>query len=87
MPTPVKAHKYRDLIKKLVAHDPRFQFFKPTGGGSHHQIYHPDVGGKAASYPVPFHGEHREVKRGHLAELPANFFDYLCNGSLSSSGS
>jgi hypothetical protein len=77
----VKAIKFRDLIRRLVAYDPAFQLFKPRGGGSHYQIYHPDIQGRAESYPIPFRSMNAEVKKGHLAairrrfRLPAEIFD------------
>lgn len=77
----MKPCKFRDLVKKLKAHDKRFTIYAPPGGGSHYEIYHPDIGGKAASFPVPYHGANRDVKVGYLNrivdrfQLPKKFFD------------
>lgn len=76
-----KAHKYRDVLLKLRAHDARFQLFERRGKGSHRVLFHPDISGQTVSYPLPFHGANKEVGKGMLKaiirrfELPTTFFD------------
>ncbi len=76
MPRPKKAI---EVIQILRAHDPRFEIYSNRGKGSHRMIYHPDVNGRAASIPMPFH-KGKDVKPGILRSiirrfnLPADLF-------------
>ena len=36
-------------------------------------IYHPDINGKPASYPVKCHGENTEIRKGTLADIKRRF--------------
>lgn len=77
---PGKTYKYREVLKKLKAHDKRFQEHKRRGKGSHRMLYHPDVQGAPASYPMVCHSEGDDVKPAYLAaivrrfSLPPDFF-------------
>lgn len=76
MPKPKRAD---DVFKILRDHDPRFEIFSKRGKGSHRLVYHPDIGGKPQSYPVPYHKGH-DVSIGILKglirrfQLPAEIF-------------
>ncbi len=75
-----KVYTYRELIKKLEAHDDRFEVNVRRGKGSERVIYHPDINGRAESYPIKCHGEGTEIRKGHLSaivrrfNLPSKFF-------------
>lgn len=75
-----KAYSYRELIKKLRAHDSKFSVYKNRGKGSERMIFHPDIYGRPESYPIKCHNEGAEVRQGHLVairrrfKLPADFF-------------
>ena len=78
MPRP---KKYRKVVAALKAHDERFEEWVNRGKGSERIIYHPDVGGRSASYPLKCHGAGTEIGVGTLAAiirrfgLPRGFFD------------
>ena len=44
-----KTYSYRELIKKLRKHDPRFEEHVNRGKGSERMLYHPDVDGRPES--------------------------------------
>jgi predicted RNA binding protein YcfA (HicA-like mRNA interferase family) len=71
---------FREVVKALRKHDPRFEFFQDRGKGSERMIYHPDVEGRAASIPVKCHGEGTELRKGVLAAIRRRF--KLPNGVL-----
>jgi predicted RNA binding protein YcfA (HicA-like mRNA interferase family) len=64
---------FREVVKRLRNHDPRFEFYVNRGKGSERMIYHPDVNGRAASHPVKCHGENTELRRGVLSSLIRRF--------------
>jgi predicted RNA binding protein YcfA (HicA-like mRNA interferase family) len=68
-----KPLSYRDVVKILKAHDPRFEFFVNRGKGSERMIYHPDVNGRPASHPVKHHGDGTELRQGVLSSLIRRF--------------
>ncbi len=68
-----KVIPYRDVIRILKKHDPRFEEYFASGGGSHRQVYHPDVNGSAKSYPLPYHGEKTDTYRPYLKQLIERF--------------
>jgi len=68
-----KTYTFRELVKALRAHDPRFEAFVKRGKGSERMLYHPDVNGRAASYPVKCHGENTEIRKGHIAAIRRRF--------------
>ena len=76
MPKPKKCDV---VFRKLRDYDRRFVIYVNRGKGSHRMIFHPDVGGQRARYPVPFHG--KELAGCYLKgiirrfQLPNNFFD------------
>ena len=76
-----KSLSRKELIRKLMKHDSRFVVYTKRGRGSEKLIYHPNVNGRAESYPLPGHGEGAEIRKGHLPairrrfDLPADFFD------------
>jgi hypothetical protein len=61
MPGP---YKYREVQKRLMAHDSRFQFWSGRGKGSERIIYHPDIKGRPESIPVKHHGNNTELRKG-----------------------
>lgn len=77
----MRPRKYRDLIRILKKHDARFVVHTRRGKGSHRMIYHPNIGGRAESFPVKYHGDDTELGPGYLRDiirrfsLPANLFD------------
>ena len=68
-----------DVVKLLTAHDRRFVFYSCKGKGSHRMIEHPDIDGKRASIPLPYH-KGKDVSLGVLIsiirrfDLPKDFF-------------
>lgn len=66
-------YTFRTLEKKLRKIDSRFQIFEKRGKGSERMIYHPDINGKPASYPVKCHGENTEIRKGTLADIKRRF--------------
>jgi len=76
-----KPQKFRKLAKKLIEYDPRFEIYSKRGKGSERMIWHPNINGSQASYPVTCHGENTEIGKGMAKaiirrfNLPNNFFD------------
>lgn len=74
-----KPKKYDVVFRKLREYDKRFVIYVNKGKGSHRMIFHPDVGGQKASYPIPFHGKELEgcYLKGIIRrfQLPTDFFD------------
>ena len=68
-----KTYSYRELVRKLRKHDPRFKVYENRAKGSERMIYHPDVNGRPESYPLKCHGEGDEVRKGHLAAIRRRF--------------
>jgi predicted RNA binding protein YcfA (HicA-like mRNA interferase family) len=68
-----------DVVKLLTAYDRRFEFYSCKGKGSHRMIEHPDIEGKRASMPLPYH-KGKDVRPGVLNSiirrfnLPRDFF-------------
>lgn len=61
------------MARILKDHDPRFEFYSNRGKGSERIIYHPDINGRAASYPVKCHGEGTELRIGVLVSIRRRF--------------
>ena len=70
MPRP---RAYRDLIRALRDYDSRFEVYERRGKGSHRMLYHPDVDGKPASFPLKYHGDKTELRRGTLSAIVRRF--------------
>ena len=70
MPSP---KKYRDVIRILLKHDRRFEVHVNRAKGSERMIYHPDVNGQAASFPVKCHGEGTELRKGVISAIIRRF--------------
>ena len=53
-----KTYSYRELVRKLRKHDPRFEVYMNRAKGSERMLYHPDVNGRPEScpYEVPRRG-------------------------------
>ncbi len=74
-----KPKKPEEVLRMLAEHDSRFQVYSRRGKGSHRMIEHPDIGGKRASIPLPFH-KGKDVSAGVLNSiirrfgLPKDFF-------------
>jgi len=75
-----KPYRYRELVSALRDIDKRFEFFDRRGKGSHRMIYHPDIRGRAVSYPVKCHGSGTELSKGVIADIIRHF--ELPTGSL-----
>ena len=79
--------EYREVIKMLTSHDNRFQIDTRRGKGSHHILYHPDIGGQQQQLPLPHHGKKTIIKIGILKDiirifdLPKNIFDNDVKGA------
>lgn len=77
---PRKAYKYREVLQLLREHDKRFQEWRGRGKGSHRMIFHPDINGRPASYPIPAHSDGDTIKPPYLKavirrfSLPDDFF-------------
>ncbi len=73
--------KFREFIKILKKYDPRFEVLSDRGKGSHRMLYHPDVNGRAESFPVVYHGANKDLKPYVVKDvierfrLPKNLFD------------
>lgn len=76
-----KTIAYRELVKKLKEHDARFRELDNRGKGSHRMIFHPDINGKKASYPLPYHGSKTDLHHAYVKaiikrfHLPKELFD------------
>jgi hypothetical protein len=68
-----RPYKYRELVKALKSHDPRFEFFDRRGKGSERMISHPDVDGRPESFPVKCHGEGTELRKGVISGIIRRF--------------
>lgn len=66
-----KPYKFRELIRALRKHDPKFEAY--TGKGSERVIYHPDINGRAESIPVKCHGEGTELGPGVISDVVRRF--------------
>lgn len=72
--------EYREVIQRLKVHDSRFEIHQRRGKGSHHMIFHPDIGGGPRHIPVPYHGDKTLIKPGllnsirRMFNLPDDFF-------------
>lgn len=77
----MKTLSYRQLQKRLKAHDSRFQFLDSKGKGSHRAIVHPDIDGQQVLFTLPVHGEGADIKKHYIPplrrifKLPKDFFD------------
>lgn len=67
-----KPHKADEVFRILKRRDPRFQVFENRGKGSHRMIYHPDISGQKASFPVPYH-KGQDLRQGILRALLRRF--------------
>lgn len=68
-----KTYKYRELIKALTEYDKRFKVFEARGKGSERMIFHPDIEGREASYPVKCHGDGTELRKGVISAIIRRF--------------
>jgi hypothetical protein len=68
-----RPRKYREVVRILRKHDPRFEFWEDRGKGSERIIYHPDINGRPASIPVKCHGEGTELRRGVISAIVRRF--------------
>ena len=68
-----KTYTFRELIKVLRKHDKRFEILENRGKGSERMIYHPDIHGRAESYPIKCHGEGTEIRKGHITAIKRRF--------------
>jgi predicted RNA binding protein YcfA (HicA-like mRNA interferase family) len=69
MPKPQKPDK---IIGILRDYDSRFQEFSNRGKGSHRLLYHPDINGRKASFPIPYH-KGRDIRKGILKAIIRRF--------------
>ncbi len=79
MPKPLS---YKEVVRRLKDYDGRFEVFVRKGKGSHRTVYHPDIKGRTASYPLKYHGAKTSLGAGYLNDmirrfnLPQDFFDH-----------
>ena len=72
---------FRDIVKILKKHDPRFDVVQRRGKGSHRMICHPDIDGRKEAFPLVCHGEGTTIYTGYLSgiirtfKLPSDIFD------------
>lgn len=69
----MKSVSFRKLRKILAGHDPRFEFYKNRGKGSHRAIEHPDISGKRVAFTIPVHRESDDIKTPYLSKIKRNF--------------
>lgn len=68
-----KTYSFRELMSVLQAYDARFEIHVNRGKGSERMIYHPDIGGRAQSYPIKCHGNKTEIRAGHISAIRRRF--------------
>jgi len=72
---------YTEVVARLKKHDKSFELYIRKGKGSHRTLYHPNVNGRAESYPLKYHGDKTNIGPGHLNamirrfKLPRDIFD------------
>ncbi len=66
-------HKFRELAKILRKYDPLFEIHEERGKGSHRMIYHPNILGRAVSYPIICHGEGTEIDKSYISDIIRRF--------------
>lgn len=62
-----------ELFKRLRKYDKRFVIFKNRAKGSERMIYHPNINGRPASYPIKYHGGKTTVRVGHIQAIKRRF--------------
>ena len=62
-------YTFRELVRVLKDYDPRFYVDASRGKGSHRSITHPDIAGRLVAYPVKYHGDGTEIRRGTLSDI------------------
>jgi hypothetical protein len=70
MPKPVK---FRELTKILKKYDSKFEIWENRGKGSERMIYHPNINGRAESFPVKCHGKNTEIHKGVISSIIRRF--------------
>ena len=65
--------KFSKLVKKLKDYDDRFEFYTKRGKGSERMIYHSNINGRAASYPITCHGKNTEIGKGMVKAIIRRF--------------
>ena len=68
-----KPKTYRQVLRKLRKHDPRFEEWIHRGKGSERIIHHPNINGRAESYPLKCHGRGTVIGKGTLSALIRRF--------------
>jgi hypothetical protein len=68
-----KPYKFRDLVQILKKHDSRFEFWENRAKGSERMIYHPNINGRAESFPVKCHGVNTELRKGVISAVVRRF--------------
>jgi hypothetical protein len=65
--------RYREVIRRLKAHDPRFEVLMKRGKGSECLIVHPDIDGQHKSIPLKHHGDGTDIYVGALLAIARRF--------------
>jgi hypothetical protein len=65
----LKPYKFSKLISILKKYDDRFVVFPRKGKGSHQMLYHPDINGRAVSFPLVVHGKNPEIGKYYIGDL------------------
>lgn len=68
-----KTYSNRELVAKLLKYDSRFEIYEKRSKGSERLVYHPDIYGRAASYPLKYHRGGDDVRRGYLNAIRRRF--------------
>lgn len=68
-----KPYKFRELVRILKKHDPRFEFWESRAKGSERMIYHPNINGRPESFPLKYHGENTELRKGVISAIIRRF--------------
>lgn len=68
-----KRYKFRELVRALLDLDKRFEVIERRGKGSHRMIYHPDIGGRPASFPIVFKSDGSELNPKYIKGIIRRF--------------
>jgi hypothetical protein len=68
-----KPYKFRELVRALKGYDARFEFWENRAKGSERMIYHPDICGRAESFPIKCHGDNTELRKGVISAVIRRF--------------
>ena len=65
--------KYKEVVKRLKNYDDKFKIMIKRGKGSERMISHPNINGRKTSYPIKYHGDKTEIRKGMLKSIIRRF--------------